>query len=159
MYYNNFYTAGQVSNGAHLTGSMEFYTVKTLVPVLSEIVRSGTAETEEEVKTHLLCAGDNFRFLCDMLSAKGEPVIQSIKAEKKDVAGEGFDGFEGEMMIYTYNFTLEQPKVWGADEEATIANVKAAIFGKKVPFVEEGTEETLDEFKAANTVVEYRNVL
>jgi len=160
MYYNNFYTAGRVSNGAHLTGSMEFYTIKTLVPVADEVVRSGVVETEEEVKLHQLCAGDNFRMLCDLLSAKGEPVIQSIKVEKKDVAGEGFgEGFSGEMEIHTYNFSLEQPKVWGAEAEVAVENLKAAIFGKKVPFVAEGTEETLGEFNADNTVVEYRNTL
>lgn len=147
MVYYSDYRAGKVANGSHLTGELEFYAVTTLVPLAAEQVNS------EEPS-----AGDNLRVLVDVLSQHGQPVIQSVSAEEKDVAGLGFgSAVSGKKMVYTYKFSVEQPCVWGVDEAATVAAIEGALDGVKVPFGDEGFVAT--DAAKKNVVVSYAKVL
>lgn len=147
MVYYSDYTAGVVANGSHLTGELEFYTISTLIPLASV-----------EVNSKAVSAGDNLRVLVDVLSQKGQPVIQSVASEERDVAGLGFGSeFSGKKMVYTYKFSVEQACVWGRDEAETVAHLEAALHGVKVPF---GTEAFEAESAAKrNFVVSYAKVL
>ena len=133
MTYYSDLRAGKVESSAHLTGSMEFYTIKTSVALAAEVCNSAEPN-----------AGDNFRVLCDVLSVKGEPVIQGFKEE---------DG------KFIYKFSLEQPCAWGDTEEKVKANIASKLDGVKVPFVPEGGEEAFDLGKEGNTEIEYAREL
>jgi hypothetical protein len=133
MTYYTDLTAGKVEAGAHLTGSMEFYTIKTSIPLDTKVFNSFEPS-----------AGDNFRVLCDVLSFKGEPVIQGFKEE---------DG------KFIYKFSLEQPCAWGDDEAAVKANIAAKLDGVKVPYVAEGGDDAFDCGEEGNTEIEYSKEL
>lgn len=137
MTYYTDLTAGKVEAGAHLTGSMEFYTIKTSIPLDTKVFNSFEPS-----------AGDNFRVLCDVLSFKGEPVIQGFKAEKV-----------GNKDVFTYKFSLEQPCAWGDDEAAVKANIAAKLDGVKVPYVAEGGDDAFDCGEEGNTEIEYSKEL
>lgn len=132
VYYSDL-RAGKVEAGTHLTGSMEFYTIKTSVALAAEVCNSAEPN-----------AGDNFRVLCDVLSIKGEPVVQGFKEE---------DG------KFIYKFSLEQPRVWGEDAEAVKAAIAEKLNGVKVPYVPEGGEEEFDCGEEGNTEIEYAQEL
>ena len=133
MTYYSDLRAGKVEASTHLTGSMEFYTIKTSVALAPEVCNSAKPN-----------AGDNFRVLCDVLSVKGEPVVQ---------------GFKEEDSKFIYKFSLEQPHAWGDDEEAVKANIASKLDGVKVPFVPEGGEEAFTFGEEGNTEVEYSQEL
>lgn len=133
MTYYSDLRAGKVEASTHLTGSMEFYAIKTSVALAAEVCNSKEPN-----------AGDNFRVLCDVLSCKGEPVVQGFKAEKV----EGKD-------VFTYKFSLEHPRAWGEDAEAVAAAIAEKLDGVKVPYVPEGGEEAFDLGEEGNTEIEY----
>ena len=133
MTYYSDLRAGKVEASTHLTGSMEFYTIKTSVALAPEVCDSAKPN-----------AGDNFRVLCDVLSVKGEPVVQ---------------GFKEEGGKFIYKFSLEQPHAWGDDAEAVKANIALKLDGVKVPFVPEHGAEAFKLGGGGNTEVEYSQEL
>lgn len=133
MTYYSDLRAGKVESSTHLTGSMEFYTITTSIPLAAEVCNSAEPN-----------AGDNFRVLCDVLSVRGEPVVQGFKEE------------EGS---FVYKFSLEQPHAWGDDEEAVKTNIASKLDGVKVPYVPEGGDEAFDLGEEGNTTVEYSQEL
>ena len=133
MTYYTDLTAGKVEAGTHLTGSMEFYTIKTTIALASEVQNSNEPN-----------AGDNFRVLCDVLSFKGEPVVQGFKEE---------DG------KFVYKFSLEQPCAWGDTEEKVKENIAKKLDGVKVPYVAEGGDDAFDCSEGGNTEIEYSKEL
>ena len=137
MTYYSDLRAGKVEAGTHLTGSMEFYAIKTSIALAPEVCNSKEPN-----------AGDNFRVLCDVLSCKGEPVVQGFKAETAEGA-----------TTYTYKFSLEQPRVWGEDAEAVKAAIAEKLDGVKVPYVPEGADDAFDCGEDGNTEIEYAQEL
>ena len=112
---------------------MEFYTIKTSIPLDTKVFNSFEPS-----------AGDNFRVLCDVLSFKGEPVIQ---------------GFKEEGGKFVYKFSLEQPCAWGDNEAAVKANIAAKLDGVKVPFVPEHGQEAFKVGNEGNTEIGYSKEL
>jgi phytoene dehydrogenase-like protein len=132
---------GGVRAGEKLTGNMDFFVIKTLVPM-----------AEGDVDTDATTGADNLERLTQVFEMRSQPVLISTSSETvANPAGAGFgSSFTSSATVYTIKFANEHTGQWVATTGGNNSLVDA-LHGLAMPYG--GSALDLKTAATINTIV------